>query len=111
MNKLACSQQTYLQSSQAQQLASLANHLKQIATICTDATDLSAAVEIIRESQYFIEWAAPTLQIDDAAELVNLGRVLAGWKFRWIEISSNPASLLDVHNSALAWYKQLLRQK
>ena len=90
-------------------LESLANHLKQIAAICGDANDLSSVVELIRESQYFIEWTAPTLPIDAAAELVDLGRVLAGWKLRWSEISANSASILIVHNLAQNWHDRLLR--
>ncbi len=109
MNKVAYSQQTYVRSSRANQLEILANHLKQIAAICSDDNDLNLVVEIIRESQYFIEWIVPTLPIDDATELVDLGRVLAGWKFRWSEISANSDSVLNVHNLAQSWHDRLLR--
>jgi hypothetical protein len=109
MNKVAYSQQTYIQSSRASQLESIANHLKQIAEICSDANDLSSAIQVIRESQYFIEWTVPTLPIDDATELVDLGRVLAGWKLQWSEISTNSARILIVHNLAQNWHDRLLR--
>ena len=79
MNNLAYSQQTYLQSDISQQLNSLADRLDRIATICNNADDLSSALELVRESQYFIEWTAPNLSIDDATTLVNLGRILAAW--------------------------------
>ena len=115
MNNLAYSQQIYLQSDISQQLSSLADRLEQlavctsnrIATICNDADDLSSVLELIRESQYFIEWTAPNLSIDDAATLVDLGRILAGWKYQWTEISSNPASVLKVSNLAQSWHKRL----
>jgi hypothetical protein len=109
MNNLTSDRQTYIQSDTSQQLNSLADKLDRIATICSDAEDLSSVMELIRESQYFIEWTAPNLSIDDAAELVELGRILAEWKYRWVEISSNPASVLKVCNLAQSWYARLYK--
>jgi hypothetical protein len=109
MNKLAALRQTYIQADTSQQLDCLADRLDRIATICTESDDLSSVIELIRESQYFIEWAVPNLSIDDAAELVDLGRLLAEWKFRWIEISSNPVSILNVRNLAQSWHKHLCK--
>ena len=110
MNNLACSQQTYLQSDTSQQLNSLADRLDRIATICNDGEDLSSVVKLIRESQYLIEWTAPTLSIDDAAQLVDLGRILAEWKYRWTEISSNPTSVVKVCNLAQSWHECLCKK-
>ena len=107
MNNLAYSQQIYLQFDTSQQLNSLAERLDHITTICNGANDLSSVVELIRESQYFIEWTAPNLSIDDAAILVDLGRILATWKYQWTEISSNPASILEVHDLAQNWHKRI----
>ena len=118
MNNLACSQQTYLQSDTSQQLNSLADRLEQlavcasnrIATICNDGENLSSVVELIRESQYLIEWTAPTLSIDDVVKLVDLGRILAEWKYRWTEISGNPANVLKVRNLAQSWHECLCKE-
>jgi hypothetical protein len=107
MNYSAYSQQTAPQSEISQKLDTLADRLKRIASICNDANDLDSAIELIRESQHLIESAAPTLTIDDAAYLVDLGRILAEWKFRWTEISRDPVSLLNVHNLAQSWHKLL----
>jgi hypothetical protein len=107
MNNLAALQQTYIQSNPFQQLEFIANRLNRIATICNESKDLSSAIELIRESQYFIEWTAPNISIDDAVELVELGRILADWKFRWLEISSDPVSILNVRNLAQSWHKRL----
>ena len=84
----------------------LADQLDRIALICMDSNDLNSAIELIRESQYFIEWTAPTLMIDDAAELVELGQILAEWKFRWTEISGNPVSLMKVKHLEQIWHKR-----
>lgn len=110
MNNLACFQQTHLQSDTSQQLNSLADRLDRIATICNDGDNLSSVAELIRESQYFIEWTAPTLSIDDAAKLVDLGRILAEWKYRWTEISSNPNSVVKVRNLAQSWHECLCKE-
>jgi hypothetical protein len=105
MNYLSYSQKTFLQPETLQQLNRLADRLKRIASICKDANNLNSAIELILESQRLIERAAPMLMIDDAAELVALGRILAEWKFRWIEISCDQASLLNVQNLAQTWHK------
>ena len=107
MNNLAYSQQTYLQSDISQQLNCLADRLDRIAASCNDADDLSSVIELIRESQYLIEWTAPNLSIDDATTLVDLGRILAAWKYQWTEISSNPASVLKLRDLAQSWHKRL----
>jgi hypothetical protein len=51
MNYLAYSQQKTFQSETSQQLKSLTNQLKRIASICNDANDLNSAIELILESQ------------------------------------------------------------
>lgn len=48
------------------------------------------AVSLIKESLDFIEWTAPTLveiNVEQAAELVDIGRVLARWHYRWEQIA------------------------
>lgn len=107
MNYLTYSNQTNFQPEMSQQLKRLTDKLKRIASICNDANNLNSAIELILESQRLIERAAPMLMIDDAAELVALGRILAEWKFRWIEISCDQASLLNVQNLAQTWHKRL----
>ena len=107
MNNLACLQQTYLQSDTSQQLNSLSERLDRIAATCNDANDLSSVLELIRESQYLIEWTAPNLSIDDATTLVDLGRALAAWKYQWTEISSNPARVIKLRDLAQSWHKRL----
>jgi hypothetical protein len=110
MNNSGSYQHTHIQSDTSQQLNNLADRLDLIATICNDAEDLSLVIELIRESQYLIEWTAPTLSIDDAAKLVDLGRILAEWKYRWTEISNNPSSIVKVRNLARSWHECLCKE-
>ena len=110
MDNLAYSDRT-IQSGTYQEIDSLCDCLSRIATIFTEADDFSPAIELIRESQYSIESIVPKLAIDDAIELIELGRILASWKFRWIEISSNPAKILAVRNLARSWYEQLAKMQ
>ena len=110
MNNLGSYRQTHIQSDTSQQLNSLADKLNRIATICNDADDLNSVIELIRESQYSIESTAPNISIDDAAKLVDLGRILAEWKYQWTEISTNPASMLKVRNLAQSWHERLRKE-
>jgi hypothetical protein len=46
-------------------------------------------VSLIRESRYYIEWIVPHLvdiNIEQAVELVDVGRVLTRWLFDWEKI-------------------------
>lgn len=64
------------------------------------AFDSSAQiVSLIRESRYYIEWIVPHLidiDIDQAAVLVDLGRVLTRWLFDWEKIWTDIDSRSEV---------------
>lgn len=81
--------QLYLKNNQASQLYSLALNLTRIQTLAQNGVDRAVAKHLVRESQFFIEWTVPTLdldvEIDFATELVDLQRLLSRWKLRWDE--------------------------
>jgi hypothetical protein len=70
----------------------LAAHLNEIQSLALAFDSSSQIVSLIRESLYYIEWIVPHLvdiDIDQAAELVDLGRILARWQFNWEKISAD----------------------
>jgi hypothetical protein len=104
----------YLQGSQATQLDSLALNLTRIQTLAQSGiTNEPIVKHLIRESQFFIEWTVPTLNLETefalATELVDLQRLLSRWKLKedlWTDESeSETIASLSQH-----WCDYLHRQ-
>jgi hypothetical protein len=65
--------------------------------VAVDSSD--KIVRPMRESLYYIEWIVPHLvdiDIDQAAELVDLGRILARWQFNLEKISGDTIERTEV---------------
>lgn len=103
--------QLYLKSNQASQFHSLALNLARIQTLTQDGIDGTIAKYLIRESQFFIEWTVPTLdletEIDFATDLVDLQRLLGRWKLHWEEYWDNDQKRLVMIESLKPWCDRL----
>jgi hypothetical protein len=88
-------------------LKHLAAHLNKIKLVSTETTQPDEAKSLIRESQYFIEWTAPEMEIDIAVELVDLARALSRWKLNWESIWCDSAALTQVAIEAESWSQRV----
>ncbi|MEH2393308.1 MAG: hypothetical protein V7K21_17185 [Nostoc sp.] len=65
-----------------------------------------------KESRYFIKWIVPDMvkadEIDRAAELVDLVRVLTRWLFKWGTIWSDATEKLSATQQTENWLKRVL---
>jgi hypothetical protein len=90
----------YLQANRATQLDSLALNLTRIQILARSGTDESVAQHLVRESQYFIEWAVPTIDLETdmafATDLVDLQRLLSRWKLSWSELWTNESQRQEI---------------
>ncbi|MDF5729836.1 MAG: hypothetical protein PUP92_17950 [Rhizonema sp. PD38] len=81
----------------------------------TTLVDLGSAfyfVSVPKESRYFIEWTVPDmvlLDIDQAAELVDLGRVLTHWLFNREKIWSDATEKSKAIQLADDWFERVLQ--
>ncbi len=101
-------QERFLQYNIPTRLGHLATNLARIKSFSTDSTHPDFAVSLIRESLYFIEWTAPHMDIDQAAELVELGRTLTRWLFSWEKIRSDATALTQVQAEVGLWSQRVL---
>ncbi|MDZ8055721.1 MAG: hypothetical protein RMX68_010340 [Aulosira sp. ZfuVER01] len=90
MIELTPQQQSFVQDDVPTRLHHLAAHLSQIQSLWTQDSSQDLIMALAKESRYFIEWTVPDMvkadDIDQAAELVDLGRVLTRWLFNWDNI-------------------------
>ncbi|MBD2435165.1 MULTISPECIES: hypothetical protein [Fischerella] len=108
MTDLTKKQERFLQDDIPTRLGHLAANLARIKSFSDEQTHPDFAVNLIRESQYFIEWTAPQMDIDTAAELVDLGRTLSRWKLNWEKIWSDAAALSQVKGEVASWSQRVL---
>jgi hypothetical protein len=106
----------YLQLDRDHQLGSLASNIARIKNQSRNgALPETAVVEVIDESQDFIEWTVQQLDTVEneadlslAAELAELGRKLAQWKLNWKATWADEALLEQVAIQAEAWSERIL---
>lgn len=98
----------YLQFDPSHRLGHLASNLARIRSFCNDPLHQEVTLSVIEESQYFIEWTAPSLDLDIATELVDLQRLLSYWKHHWSVLWSNPNYRSQVAKQAQRWSDRIL---
>ena len=104
----------YLQADRATQLDSLALNLTRIQLLTHSGTDEPVAQHLIRESQFFIEWAVSNMDLATnmtfAAELVDLQRLLSQWKLSWTDLWTSDTSRQEIAALAEQWCDLISRR-
>jgi hypothetical protein len=110
INIVTLDQERFQQNDISTQLGLLATHLTHIQGLMPLGEDEAKVGSLIRESLYFIEWTIPQyleMDVDRAAELVDLGRVLAQWRFNWEKIWVDSDARVEVAQQAEGLAKQV----
>jgi hypothetical protein len=94
------SKERYLQDNQSIRLGNLASNLARISSRCQARSDRDLVESLLKESKFFIEWTAPELEIEIAAELVELQIQLACWQYSLVEIWNDAKQLQIVAQKA-----------
>lgn len=104
----------YLQASQASQMDSLSLNLTRIQALAVSGVEESVAYHLVRESQFFIEWSVPNINLETdisfATELLSLQRQLSRWKLSWPDLWSNESRRQEIAETAQRWGEQLQNQ-
>lgn len=89
----------------------MVENLTQIKVLAQAGTEEQLTQDLIRESQFFIEWVVPNLNLDTnlelATELVELQRQLSRWKLHWSTLWSSSSDRLQVAADAQEWSDRL----
>ncbi|MEN8447337.1 MAG: hypothetical protein ABG776_20255 [Cyanobacteria bacterium J06555_13] len=101
----------YLRESQVAQIDNLAWNFLRLQVLADSGTDELVAQHLVRESQFFIEWAVPNLDFDTemtfVTELVDLQRLLSRWKLSWEELWENEQDRRAISAIAQHWCEHL----
>ena len=104
----------YLQGNRSNQLGNLALNLMRLHLLARQGSDSVFAQHLVWESQLFVEWTVPTLNLSTeiwaASELLELQRSLSRWKLNWVELWANESEREQVAVMAQQWCDRLQRQ-
>lgn len=112
MTDFTLKQQSFVQNDIPTRLGHLAANLSQIKTLWLEGSHQDLIIHLVKESRYFIEWIVPDMveadDIDRAAELVDLVRVLTRWLFKWDTIWSDATEKLSAAEQTENWLKRVV---
>ena len=106
--KLDARKERYLRDPLPVRLGNLASNLARIRSIAARPDLGEAARRVIRESEYFVEWAGKDADLQIQIELVELQRQLARWQFKWQEIWNDLERRTSLAEQAGAWSEKIL---
>ena len=89
-------------------LGHLASDLARIASFAEDAGSVQAAMDVIEESKFFIEWMAPDAAADLRATLSDIQIRLAYWQVGLAAFSATPAKIDMLRRTVKRWSRELL---
>jgi hypothetical protein len=112
MIEMTPTQQIFMQDDVPTRLHHLAANLSQIQALWTQASSQELILNLVKESRYFIEWTVPDMvkadDIERAAELVDLVRLLTRWLFNWDNIWSNVEQRQSAARQTQDWLRRVL---
>jgi hypothetical protein len=100
--------QRYLSDATPTQMGGIAANLSRIKTLSQKAISCKTVEYLMQESKYFMEWVAKDLDIEIAAELVEIQRQLVRWQMHWVEIWGSPEERKKVADRSQLWAERIL---
>jgi hypothetical protein len=98
----------YLRDPLPIRLAGMAADFERIASSARHPSGTVSVVEMLEESQYYIEWTAADTEPQVAGELVDIQRMVAAWRRAWPEAQNNLAQRTLLSVQAKKWADQVL---
>ncbi len=108
MKNLERKRERYLKDTLPVRLAGLAADLARISSLARQTTAFASIVEMLEESQYFIEWTAAEAEPEVTAELVDIQLLIALWRKAWPEAQHRLTQRTLLSVQAKKWSDQVL---
>jgi hypothetical protein len=106
MDKLAKRHERFMADSMPVRLGGIAANLARIASLAGNPLHHQAILDMVDESKWFIEWAAPEADLDVAARLVEIQVSLALCELR---MRTGADSVDHIAEAASAWSDEVLK--
>ncbi len=100
----------YMRDELPVRLGGLAANLGRIKSFSGNESNKEVVESLIEESKYFIEWTAREVEIETAAQLVELQRELVRWQFTLERLWPDPDRRKQLAEKSNTWSKQVLAQ-
>ena len=98
----------YLRDQLPVRLGGLAANLSRINSFSSQEASRDAVEGLLDESKYFIEWTAAEVEVNTAAQLIELQVQLARWQHNWTETWGNPLRRKQMAEQSAAWSQRVL---
>jgi hypothetical protein len=111
MTNFNIKQQNFTKDDIPTRLHHLATNLSEIKSLFMSNSHQESILELVKESRYFIEWVVPdmvSIDVEQAAEIVDLQRVLTRWLSSWEKIWSDATEKTKVIQQAEEWLSRVL---
>ena len=106
--RLNAIRERYIQDALPIRLGGLATNLMRIASVADHPGNHQAVDNLLEESKFFIELAAPDATLDKQAALVELQIELARWHYGWPRDAADQAKRNRLAREARVWAEQVL---
>lgn len=111
MTNINIKQQKFTKNDIPTRLHHLATNLSEIKSLFMSNSHQESILELVKESRYFIEWVVPDMvpiDVEQAAEIVDLQRVLTRWLSSWEKIWSDATEKTKVIQQIEEWLLRVL---
>ena len=99
----------YMRDGPQLRLGALASNLARIKSFSEHVEHKDEVARLVEESAFFIEWTAADVDAVQRVTLLELQRVLVGWRRSWDSIWEDVDRRAEVADDAATWSTRLLR--
>ena len=108
MKDFASTKRRYLRDPVPVRLGGLAADLARIGSAAANPANSAVVCVLLEEARRFIEWTAEALEIDVAAELIDLQLSLTLWLRAWEDARAHPAQRALLAHETNRWAERVL---
>ncbi len=112
MKNLEMQRETFMREPWNKRLTHLATSLQKIDLFSIDDKQKEAVREVIEQSRWYIEWTAREVcevNVENAAELVDVARELTSWLFDWDNHWNDSKNREIMRQQAKAWSERVFK--
>jgi hypothetical protein len=109
MTNAAAIKERFLRDSPSRRLGNVAANLARIEAFAAEPDHSEIVRHLAEESAFFIEWAAPDVELEAQCELLALQRLLVNWTRSWADVWEDSQRRAVMRETAGRWSQRLLR--